>query len=470
MSAILLPTTLERLARHTLREHADASDAAPNSGDVLTWNGATSQWEPTAAGAPGAHALVGASHTASGLTPGRFLKALTSTTFGFAAHGLTYSDVGADAAGAAAAVTCASIGAATASHAHAAADITSGTLIAPRGGTGAGPGTIDSGTMLWGDYTGSAWNRTTPSHGTPGYWKWDGGTPGGCAWVPASTLKSDLVLTAADIGAGTFAGVLYGFSGSTTFTTAGWGRQLALLNGGAIGWAQSSDNLYVAFGSTSNAWFWITSTAQDASAGALYPMQLTHAGALSLAGGLDATTGLFAGLLTLNAAGGNLRLRGTAGSDNNADLAIFRSGSLAYLTDWATAGFGLTLDMTTGAASFLGHAVSMGALTQAGTFRDGITQVTGPFSVATDIVTVGTGSQGFYVVVLGSNGSNVAFLDVVAVFSASSWSPVTISSTTLVGSPGARTYSRDTGNSNLALLISGGLSGGKVNAAIVRMG
>ncbi len=45
--------------------------------------------------APLQHELVGSSHTASELTTGHFLKALSSTTFGFAAHGLTYSDVGA---------------------------------------------------------------------------------------------------------------------------------------------------------------------------------------------------------------------------------------------------------------------------------------------------------------------------------------------------------------------------------------
>jgi hypothetical protein len=42
-----------------------------------------------------AHALTGGDHTVSGVTPGHFLKALTADTFGFAAHGLTYSDVGA---------------------------------------------------------------------------------------------------------------------------------------------------------------------------------------------------------------------------------------------------------------------------------------------------------------------------------------------------------------------------------------
>jgi len=42
-----------------------------------------------------AHVLDGAYHSISGKTPGHFLKALTATTFGFAAHGLIYSDVGA---------------------------------------------------------------------------------------------------------------------------------------------------------------------------------------------------------------------------------------------------------------------------------------------------------------------------------------------------------------------------------------
>lgn len=61
---------------------------------------------------PAAHALDGALHTVAGLTTGHFLKATGATTFGFAAHGLSYGDVGA----------------AAASHAHAATDITSGTL------------------------------------------------------------------------------------------------------------------------------------------------------------------------------------------------------------------------------------------------------------------------------------------------------------------------------------------------------
>lgn len=45
------------------------------------------------------HVLDGADHTVSGLTTGHFLKATGATTFGFAVHGLTYSDVGAADAG-----------------------------------------------------------------------------------------------------------------------------------------------------------------------------------------------------------------------------------------------------------------------------------------------------------------------------------------------------------------------------------
>jgi hypothetical protein len=44
---------------------------------------------------PTAHTLDGALHTVSGLTPGHFLKATGADTFGFAAHGLTASDVSA---------------------------------------------------------------------------------------------------------------------------------------------------------------------------------------------------------------------------------------------------------------------------------------------------------------------------------------------------------------------------------------
>jgi hypothetical protein len=41
------------------------------------------------------HGLLSTDHTVSGLTPGHFLKALAGNSFGFAEHGLTFSDVGA---------------------------------------------------------------------------------------------------------------------------------------------------------------------------------------------------------------------------------------------------------------------------------------------------------------------------------------------------------------------------------------
>jgi len=69
---------------------------ALSSGLYLTNNGATLSWGTPAAAA---HQLDGALHTVSGLTDGHFLKALSATTFGFEAHGLTYSDVGASASG-----------------------------------------------------------------------------------------------------------------------------------------------------------------------------------------------------------------------------------------------------------------------------------------------------------------------------------------------------------------------------------
>jgi len=66
---------------------------------LASTTGGTRSW--VSSSTPGAHQLDGAAHTVSGLTTGHFLKATGATTFGFAAHGLTYSDVGADVAGAA---------------------------------------------------------------------------------------------------------------------------------------------------------------------------------------------------------------------------------------------------------------------------------------------------------------------------------------------------------------------------------
>jgi len=58
----------------------------------LNWNNFTNK---PLTYTPSPHILVSSDHTVSGLTTGHFLKALSANTFGFAAHGLTYDDVGA---------------------------------------------------------------------------------------------------------------------------------------------------------------------------------------------------------------------------------------------------------------------------------------------------------------------------------------------------------------------------------------
>jgi len=96
-SAFLTAVTPHNILSTT---HGDTTVSVPNNNDVLTWNSASSKWIAQASsGGMVAHQLDGALHTVSGLTAGHFLKALTATTFGFAAHGLTYSDVGALAVG-----------------------------------------------------------------------------------------------------------------------------------------------------------------------------------------------------------------------------------------------------------------------------------------------------------------------------------------------------------------------------------
>jgi hypothetical protein len=72
-----------------------------SSGQYLSTNGSgITSW--VSASAPLAHALIDSvGHTVSGLTTGHFLKATGATTYDFGAHGLTASDVGAVADGAA---------------------------------------------------------------------------------------------------------------------------------------------------------------------------------------------------------------------------------------------------------------------------------------------------------------------------------------------------------------------------------
>jgi len=89
--------------------HTNANDPSAGEKEALSGTSGTPGAENkyvtnadarnTDARTPAAHVLVSASHTASALTAGDFLKSLTETTFGFAAHGLGYSDVGAAASG-----------------------------------------------------------------------------------------------------------------------------------------------------------------------------------------------------------------------------------------------------------------------------------------------------------------------------------------------------------------------------------
>lgn len=77
-------------------EHPTPTGKAPDSQKL---DGKPASYYAPSGAAPSAHQFDGAIHTVSGLTTGHFLKALSATTFGFVAHGLTYSDVGALAAG-----------------------------------------------------------------------------------------------------------------------------------------------------------------------------------------------------------------------------------------------------------------------------------------------------------------------------------------------------------------------------------
>jgi hypothetical protein len=68
---------------------------ADNSDTALPTEKAVKTYVTAHAGELNNHALVSSSHTATSLTPGHFLKATGASTFGFAAHGLAATDVGA---------------------------------------------------------------------------------------------------------------------------------------------------------------------------------------------------------------------------------------------------------------------------------------------------------------------------------------------------------------------------------------
>jgi hypothetical protein len=85
-------TATERTNWNAAKTHADSTHAPSDAPSSSVFIGHTGNVD---AHHNKQHALVGTDHTASGLTAGHFLKATGASTFGFAAHGLTYTDVGA---------------------------------------------------------------------------------------------------------------------------------------------------------------------------------------------------------------------------------------------------------------------------------------------------------------------------------------------------------------------------------------
>ena len=69
--------------------------------------------------------------------------------------------------------------------------------------------------------------------------------------------------------------------GGPSWTTSNWAKSLYMTNGSMMRWSSDSGT-YTGFGHTTGAWYWATSTADDNSAAASYPMSLTNTGSLSL--------------------------------------------------------------------------------------------------------------------------------------------------------------------------------------------
>jgi hypothetical protein len=112
-----------------------------------------------------------------------------------------------------------------------------------------------------------------------------GGFAGTLSWGAAVTLSVELA-SAINQDVTSDAGPTFDhlhLSGAA-WTTSSWAASIVLPLGGISWWAQSTDTLYSGFGNTSNSWYWITSTAADNSAAAVYPMSLTHTGDLTLMG------------------------------------------------------------------------------------------------------------------------------------------------------------------------------------------
>jgi hypothetical protein len=198
------------------------------------------------ASAPSAHVLVSATHTASGLTTGHFLKATGATSYGFGVHGLTYSDVGADVSGAAASAVSSHAALITGVHGlvfTAGKTLTlteSLTLNAlPIGGlavaTGANVlGSLAVGTV--GQYLAGAGAGTVPSWATLNQATVAGLTTGDSPTFAGLTLTADLTVPNGGTGVSTLAdgGLMIGnAAGAVEVVAAGLVTQI-LVGGGAL--------------------------------------------------------------------------------------------------------------------------------------------------------------------------------------------------------------------------------------------
>lgn len=102
------------------------------------------------------------------------------------------------------------------------------------------------------------------------------------------------------------------------------------------------------------------------------------------------------------------------------------------------------------------------------TYYDGIFPVSGSSS-GFNIYTPSNSNTAYFLIISGKNSpSTRVFIDIISFFNIGTWTPRIISSTTLLGSPGTRTYSNSGGALRIAL--SGGSMTYYINIAVMQLG
>jgi hypothetical protein len=184
-------------------------------------------------------------------------------------------------------------------------------------------------------------------------------------------------LTIAATGEATFTGAIIGTT--STFTNAGSGIGVGITNSSTGDGLKITHSAGRAFQIASSATgFGILINNDTASTSVPFTIQksgspvitMTDAGGLTLAGALGGTSATFSGTINANSANSQIRIGGAT-----TDAFIGVSTSTLYLTDWATAAKGLTINLSTGAATF-SSSVGVGG-TSAGNFSG--VGFTGPF-------------------------------------------------------------------------------------------